>query len=88
MTKTAEPPGRIGTIYIGSCSIEDPHAMQNCRLIDKGYVWPDTALQFMPFPKVYSDSQFFNKVTQSKCMNVSDTLLTRLNAGRKCLDTV
>jgi len=54
-------------------------------------VWPDTALQFLmkdPKTYTYSDSQFFNKVTQSKCMNTSDTIDTRLNAGRKCLDTV
>ena len=87
-TQTTKPVGRIDTIYISSCPNDDPQTKKNCKLDQGKFTWLNTRLQFMANPKEKSDSQFYNKVSFSKCMNVSDTIMTRLNPGRKCLDTL
>ena len=40
----------------------------------------------MQNPQRQNESQFFSKLSEAPCVNVSDTIKTRLNNGRKCLD--
>jgi hypothetical protein len=85
--------GKIKEIIIkDNCNRDNVKNPKFCNLKPKQFVWVDTDLQMKKLSqedmKLYSNSQFYGKLTEGKCIGKADLLTARLNAGRKCLDPI